>query len=280
MTISVSASTGILAARGIEESARTLARLGFDGMEIWASLSMPPDKHDHVSRMRLRNLCSELGLKIVGTHGVLPPTGYRFTCDDPQERQRGIDYMRAVIDMTAELGGIVVTVGAPGARNRPAGVTEATAWTRLREAFATWADHAATLGVRVSIEIVNRYEADMFRTIAEGLRMVRELERPNLGITPDTFHMNIDEGPFTEAIMCGGRHIMHMHAGDNNRQAPGEGNLDFRAIARALKAINYHGFWSLELFEHYHGIPLCHKTDEALAIGLAHLREVIGDVYG
>lgn len=280
MSIKLSASTGLLRYQPIEEAARTLARLGFDGMEIWATLTMPPYEHGPDARRRLRDLCGSLGLSIVGTHGVLPPTDHRFLSHDADERRRGLDYMRAVIDMTAELGGTVVTVGAPGARNRPADVPHDLARSRMRDAFAAWADHAAPMGLRVSIEIVNRYEADSFRTIDEGLAFVRELGRPNLGLTPDTFHMNIDEGPFGDAIRRGGRDIFHMHAADNNRQAPGEGNLDFGTFAAALRDVGYDGYWSLELFEEYYGIRLWHAPEEALAQGLAHLRRVIGDVYG
>jgi len=279
VSIRLSASTGLLQYQAIEEAARTLARLGFDGMEIWATLTMPPYEHGAGSRTRLRELCRSLNLAIVGTHGVLPPTEHRVLSNDDAERQRGVDYMRAVIDMTAELGGTVVTVGAPGARNRPAGVPPDLAWSRMRDAFATWADHAATTGLRVSIEIVNRYEADSFRTIDEGLAFVRELGRPNLGLTPDTFHMNIDEGPFGAAIRRGGRDVFQMHAADNNRQAPGEGNLDFGEFAGALRDVGYDGYWSLELFEEYYGIKLRHAPEEALAKGLAHLRRVIGEVY-
>lgn len=278
MTISVSASSGLLRSQGILGAARTLARLGFDGIEIWASLTMPPYEHDTRARSEFRHLCASLGITIVGTHGVLPAAEHSFVTDDATERQRGRDYMTAVIDMTAELGGTVVTVGAPAARNRPPGVPLPIARSRLHDAFLSWADYAAPLGVRVAIEVVNRYEADSFRTIAEGLAMLREINHPNLGLTPDTFHMNIDEGPFPAAILQGGQHIFHMHAGDNNRQAPGEGNIDFDGIALALREIGYHGFWSLELFEEYYGIPLDHAPEQALSIGLAYLRNVIGDV--
>jgi len=275
----VSSSSGLLGYQGIEEAARTLARLGFDGIEIWASLTMPPYEHNADARARLRNLCASLNLAITGTHGVLPYQGHSFTCHDPDERQRGIDYMNAVIDMTADLGGNVVTVGAPAARNRPPDVDRDQAWERIRTAYAGWCDRAAALGIRVTAEVVNRYEADSIRTIDEGLVLAREVDRPNFGLTPDTYHMNIDEGPFTDAIRRGGNHIVHMHAGDNNRQAPGEGNFDFTQVARALKDIGYDGFWSLELFEEYYGIRLQHPPEEALALGLAHLRTVIGDVY-
>jgi len=39
----------------------------------------------------------------------------------------------------------------------------------------------------------------------------------------DTFHMNIEEDDFADAIKTAGDHLGHFHVGENNRKLPREG---------------------------------------------------------
>ena len=50
-----------------------------------------------------------------------------------------------------------------------------------------------------------------------------------------------------EAIRACGRWLVHFHFCDSNRAAPGSGHVDFRPILRALKDIDYQGYFAMEL---------------------------------
>jgi sugar phosphate isomerase/epimerase len=134
--------------------------------------------------------------------------------------------------------------------------------------------------VRISLEIVNRYEANWGRSIAEGLEFLAAVAHPNLGLTPDTFHMNIEEADLGEAIRRGGAHILHMHVADSNRQAPGSGHFDFPQVLSALREVGYAGCFSIELFENWHGIRLQPSPEEALGRGRAALERRLEEVFG
>jgi sugar phosphate isomerase/epimerase len=258
---------------------RAIARSGHTGVEFLVSATLMPQDAPPARRRALRALCADLGVAVVGTNGVLPASGYRFLVDDAAERRKGIDQVMRVIDLCADLGGSVVTVGSTGARNSPEGMTRDVWYPRAVDAYREWGEYAGQRGLRVTVEIVNRYEANWGRTIAEGLAFLDAAAHPNLGLTIDTFHMNLEEGPFAAAIARGGARIWHVHTAENQRQAPGTGNLPFEAIVAALRDVGYDGFLSLELFHPYRGIPLDPPADEALRLGRLRMEQALDQVY-
>ena len=277
--IRLCAVTSCLAERGAEGAVRTIAGLGYEAVEFLVTSTLMPQAADAARRRDLRALCADLGIAVAGTNGVLPATGHRILCDDERERRTGLDQLKRVIDLCVEIGGRIVTIGSTGARNIPPGVPRAVWWPRALNAYREWAEHAERRGARVTVEIINRYEANWGRNVAEGLEFLAAADHPNLGLTIDTFHMNIEEGPFTEAVRRAGAHILHVHAADSNRQAPGTGNLDFQPILAALRDVGYTGYLSLELFNPWMGIPLHEPPEEALRIGRATLSREIAAVY-
>jgi D-psicose/D-tagatose/L-ribulose 3-epimerase len=64
----------------------------------------------------------------------------------------------------------------------------------------------------------------------------------------DTFHMNIEENSFSEAIKETGDLIGHVHIGENNRRPPGTGMMPWKDIFGALGEINYQGRIVMEPF--------------------------------
>ena len=76
--------------------------------------------------------------------------------------------------------------------------------------------------------------------------MVEAVGSDYLGIVADFFHLNIEDGPVTEALRTAGDHLMHIHLADSNRQMPGTGHLDFSDIVRVLDAIDYQGYLSID----------------------------------
>ena len=273
------ANTACLAALSAEEAVGTIAGLGYAAVEFLVSATLMPEDAPPARRRALLTLCRDLGLAVAGTNGVLPASGYRFLVDDEQERRRGVDQVRRVIDLCADLGGKVVTVGSTGARNIPEGLPRERWLPRALSAYRTWGDYAAPRGVRVTVEIINRYEANWGRTIAEGLAFLEQAGHSNLGLTVDTFHMNIEEPRYADAIASGVEHIVHVHTADSNRQAPGAGNLAFAPLLRALRAGGYTGYLSLELFDPWHGIPLQMSPLAALRLGHTTLQRELDALY-
>lgn len=65
----------------------------------------------------------------------------------------------------------------------------------------------------------------------------------------DTFHMNIEEDDFTEAIKEAGALLGGFHVGEANRKPPyREGRMPWLEIMSSLKQINYDGYIVMEPF--------------------------------
>jgi D-psicose/D-tagatose/L-ribulose 3-epimerase len=79
----------------------------------------------------------------------------------------------------------------------------------------------------------------VLNTAQEGVDFVRETGKPNVKVHLDTFHMNIEENSFAEAIRTAGPLLGHFHTGENNRRVPGKGLLPWHEIGGALKEIGY-----------------------------------------
>lgn len=51
--------------------------------------------------------------------------------------------------------------------------------------------------------------------------------------------MNLEENSLGDAIRLVGGRLRHFHTGDNNRNVPGRGHIDFDEVFRALADIHY-----------------------------------------
>jgi len=98
----------------------------------------------------------------------------------------------------------------------------------------------------VLLEPLNRYESRYLNSVADNLRVIAQVDHPNAGLLPDTFHMSIEEANIPAALRQAGGQVRHVHLGENNRLLPGLGALDWEAIFGALKDIDYRGAVNLE----------------------------------
>lgn len=110
------------------------------------------------------------------------------------------------------------------------------------------ADYAAQLGVIIGIEPINRYESYVCTTADDVLGFLKRVNKPNLGLHLDTFHMNIEESNFYDPVVTAGSSLQHVHMTESDRDMLGEGNVHWDDLFRALKAINYNGNLVLENF--------------------------------
>jgi D-psicose/D-tagatose/L-ribulose 3-epimerase len=87
-----------------------------------------------------------------------------------------------------------------------------------------------------------------YRVATRRVAFVREVGKPNVKVMLDTFHMNIEEDSFGNAIRTAGLVLGHFHTGENNRRVPGKGRLPWHEIGTALREIGYGGAVVMEPF--------------------------------
>ena len=110
------------------------------------------------------------------------------------------------------------------------------------------AEHAATCGVKIALEPLNRFECYFLNTAADAARFCRDVGHPQCGVMYDTFHSHIEEKSTVEAIRACGDLLMHVHASENDRSTPGKGNVRWDETFDTLREIGYDGIMVIEAF--------------------------------
>lgn len=252
-------------------SIRKAADLGYDGVEL-ALLS--PDQLD-LARLQADLRGADLAVAAISTGQVWAAGNLSLTHADPEVRRATIDRLKRLIEPAAELGALVNIGRVRGSVALPAGVIgqapspdRAAVEGRFGESLAELLDFAAPLGVTIVLEPINRYETDFINRLDEAAAWVPRLGRPNLGLMPDLFHMNLEETSITGALVAQADLLRYVHLADSNRLAPGAGHLPFRDILETLRGIGYAGWAALEI------LPLPDPATAARA-GLAYLRPLL-----
>src|SRR5690606_14774841 len=88
----------------------------------------------------------------------------------------------------------------------------------------------------------------MVNTVEDALAMLDDVGSPHLGISLDSFHMNIEETDFRRAIEQAGERLIHIQVSDSHCGVPGEGNSDWTGLREGLRAIGYNGKLAIESF--------------------------------
>jgi D-psicose/D-tagatose/L-ribulose 3-epimerase len=151
-----------------------------------------------------------------------------------------VDYFLRLLDFAGEFGRPLV--GCHGLVGRVRAIRSQTEERAVFvEAVRTIAERARPMGLRLAMEVLNRYEAHLLNTAAEAVQFVTDVGAENVGILLDAYHMNIEEADPAAALRQAGRHLALYHVADSNRQGIGRGHTDFPAQIRALSDIGYRG---------------------------------------
>ena len=98
------------------------------------------------------------------------------------------------------------------------------------------------------VEPLNRFETSFINLTSQVVEIVDRVDSPACKILLDTFHMNIEEKSLGDAIRLAGVRLGHMHTCENDRGAPGTGNVNWDDVAQALRDIRYDGPLVIESF--------------------------------
>ncbi|MCB0189431.1 MAG: sugar phosphate isomerase/epimerase, partial [Caldilineaceae bacterium] len=134
---------------------------------------------------------------------------------DADQRAAGVAFLRRVIEHAAALGAKVICgpLTAPVGERRGRGVTAAE-WACCVQGLQAAGAIAADQGVTLALEPINRFETFVVNTVADGVRLLDEVDQPAVGLLLDTFHMHIEEKNSAAAVRQAGRHLKHFHASE------------------------------------------------------------------
>lgn len=213
-------------------------RLGYDILEFQAQPLL--EMSDEECRA-IKRYADERGIKLSYSLGLDP----RFDVANPDKEIRagGVRYLSDIVRKIAVMEGELfsgVTYAGWGVPSYFVDEKEKEAlYARSVESMREVMKVAEKEGVTVCCEAVNRYESPLINTAAEAIRYADLVDSKNIGIHLDTYHMNIEENNIGDAIRLVGKRLRHFHTGENNRNVPGRGHLDWNEIFQALKDIDY-----------------------------------------
>ncbi len=162
-------------------------------------------------------------------------------------RARGLEIMRRAIDFAAEFGLRIVQVA-----GYDVFYEESTEKTRALylEGLLRAAEWARSSCVMLALENVDCPTVD---SITKALRFVEAAGTPWFQLYPDIANLAAMGQDVPRELRAGGRRIVGLHLKDGRlgeiRRVPfGEGIVDFGAVFRALRAIDYRGPFVVEMW--------------------------------
>ena len=221
-------------------------RLGFDLLELHAAVLA---HRDRAYRLKVKEKADTEGILL--SYGMGLDKEYDLASPDEQVRRGGVDHMKKIIQAIGEMGGGLIsgTVHSYWPAVFPKDMDgKALMLAQSLKSMRELAPFAEDQGVMLNVEVINRFEQFLINTCAEAVAYVEEINSPACNILLDTFHMNIEEDSFGEAIRMAGNHLAELHLGEPNRKPPGMGRMPWGEIKQALDAINFTGPLVMEPF--------------------------------
>lgn len=218
-----------------------LKAMGFDGVEI------PVPDPDPAAYARLGKALEALGLE--RTAVTVSRKDANPVSPDAVIRARGMERLKRVLDSSAEAGAEMLVgpyYAAHGEFTGSAPTREE--WDRGVESMRAVAGYGRGVGVGLALEYLNRYETYFLTCAADADRFARAIGIEGCGCLYDTFHANIEEKSVTRAVAAMAGTLRHVHVSENDRSTPGQGGVAWEETFRALGAVGYRGWLTIEAF--------------------------------
>ncbi|HAT09753.1 MAG TPA: sugar phosphate isomerase/epimerase [Planctomycetes bacterium] len=186
----------------------------------------------------------QAGRPILAANCFLPGD---LPCVGPQvDRAAILAWATVAFARAAEAGMTRIVFGSGASRRIPEGFSRALARDQFVDLLREIGPVAATRGVLLVVEPLNRGECNFINSVDEGAAIVRDANVAGVRLLADLYHMARDgEGP--ESLLRAGDLLQHVHVAEREqRTAPGVQGDDFGPWLRALAAIRYQGAISIE----------------------------------
>lgn len=214
--------------------------IGFDHVIV------PLRRFQDINPQAIARVFEAQGLKPLNTASLSPDND--IGSGDADARQRGIAQLATAISLARDMGSPQIN----GVLYAPIRKAEAPAapdnFLRSAESMGTVSRIATDAGVRLSIEIVNRYETNLLNTVEQGLSFMTASGSSDLLLHLDTFHMNIEERNLKFAIRQAAGKIGYFELDQSHRGSLNQGSIDLLDCLETLRELNYDGIIGIEAF--------------------------------
>ena len=178
---------------------------GFDYVETNASKVAALSDEDFE---KLAAQVAQLRIPVAASMSFIP-AAIKLTGPDV-DPARQMAYVKSTLGRLARLGVKVVVLGSGGARRVPDGFPKDEAVRQLVDFSRRIAPIAREHGITIVIEPLRRQETNIINTAREGLALVRAVDRPEIKLLVDFYHL-AEEGEDPGVIAEAGSLVVHTH---------------------------------------------------------------------
>ncbi|MDQ1586123.1 MAG: D-psicose/D-tagatose/L-ribulose 3-epimerase [Actinomycetota bacterium] len=192
-----------------------------------------------------KQLLDDNGLGVTASLGLDDDAD--VSSEDPAVVARGRDRLAAALEVAHGIGAThLCGVLYSALRKYPHPASELSRQNSVA-AMAWLAEQCSAAGVKLSLEVVNRYETNIANTAEEMLDFIDQTGA-DIGVHLDSYHMNIEENGLVEPVQQTGSRLGYVHIGESHRGYLGTGNVDFDSLFGAIRDSDYDGPVTFESF--------------------------------
>jgi sugar phosphate isomerase/epimerase len=262
------------------EAVRRLAAIGYTGIEImadvphaWPACLLEEQKQGIRDALKKHNLAvSNINAFMMNAISDARQKYWHPSWIEPDRhyRQVRIDHTKRALTLARELGSPCITTEPGGPVEK--GVSWSAALKLFVEMLKPVAEHAEKEGVLLLVEP----EPDLLIEKADQfLEFMQYIDSPAIGLNFDVGHMYCvgDDPGLTIHRLA--PYIRHMHLEDiaatrvHHHLVPGEGAIDFASVFRAIRAVGYTGWVTIELY------PYVDDPDPAARLAFERVNAVL-----
>ena len=198
--------------------------VGFDFIEI--SL-LKPEEFDAASHKRA---LANAGIEAKGSL-VLPEWAHM-----PEEPEKAKQFLISALEKLEAVGGTYLGGCIAFALGKFTGDRQV-----VIDTLGEVALDAKKRGITLGIEVVNRYESNLYNTMADTRETILATGADNIKIHVDTYHMLYEEEGFYKPLVESADVLGYMHMSENHRGLLGTGTVNWDEVFRGLADANYKG---------------------------------------
>lgn len=227
----------------ISKDFEIMRKYGYSGVDLFVNKTSPEVMKEYKQKLEYYDIRMATYLAI-----FLAENGVKLSESDPVKSLRNIDMVKHQLDNARFFNAKGLAMGFIRGGYEEGREEKSDALKRIAHSLSILGEYADSIGTKILLEPINRYEINTINTAIEGADFIKENNLKGVGLLIDAFHMNIEDKSIGDSIRYCGNHAVNMHMADSNRHELGEGHLDVKEMVQALNDINFDGFLTLEAF--------------------------------
>lgn len=235
--------TSPLTTQELRNLAPKISEMGFDWIET------PLESLDDLDYSAAASIIKDHGLLVSACAAMGPDRD--LIHEDESIRDNGMKYLKGCIGACETMGATNLVgplYSAVGRTWQQTPEDRAKDLELLVKNLGALSIYAEDHGVTLCVEPLNRFETSFINLAEQVVEVVDRVDHPACKVMLDTFHMNIEEKSLGDAIRKVGPRLAQVHTCENDRGAPGSGNVAWDDVAKGLMDINYTGPLVIESF--------------------------------